>query len=147
LGPGAATPKHAGTGAEIARFDSNDYWLGFPVISADNTIVFGDSRDNSMLISYQSNKLWAIGGDNCQGQDPNLYWQGGVQDLDCSGTMDFRDFAIAAQDWLQCTECCRFLRCRYCYHNIHFLQGDINRDFYVNFGDVAVLADQWLMGH
>jgi outer membrane protein assembly factor BamB len=134
-------------GLEIARFDGNDYWLGFPVISADNTIVFGDSRDNSMLISYQNNKLWAIGGDDCQEQDPNLYWQGGAQDLDNSGTMDFGDYAIVAQEWLRCTGCRRCPGCPRCYPDIHFLQGDINKDFYVDFGDVAVLADQWLMGH
>ncbi|MHC4335501.1 MAG: outer membrane protein assembly factor BamB family protein [Planctomycetota bacterium] len=135
-------------GLEIARFDSNDYWLGFPVISADNTIIFGDSRDNSMLISYQNNKVWAIGGDDCQGQDPNLYWQGGAQDLDGSATMDFGDFAIVAQEWLKCTDCrIRCYPCRYCYHNIHFLPGDINKDYYVNFGDVAILAEYWLWGY
>ena len=100
-----------------------------------------------MLISYEDNKLWAIGGDDCQGQDPNLYWQGGAQDLDGSATMDFGDFAIVAQDWLECTDCRRcpgFPRCRY---DIHFLQGDINKDFYVNFGDVAILAEYWLWGY
>jgi outer membrane protein assembly factor BamB len=135
-------------GLEIARFDSNDYWLGFPVISADNTIIFGDSRDNSMLISYEDNKLWAIGGDDCQGQDPNLYWQGGAQDLDGSATMDFRDLAILAQQWQKCTDCrIRCFPCRYCYHDIHFLLGDINKDFYVNFADVAILAEYWLWGY
>jgi parallel beta-helix repeat protein/predicted outer membrane repeat protein len=131
-------------GFEIARFDSNDYWLGFPVISADNTIIFGDSRDNSMLISYENNKLWAIGGDNCQGRDPNLYWQGGAQDLDGSGTIDFIDFAIVAQGWLQCTECSR--PCIYD-GDIQFLQGDVNRDLHVDFLDVAILAEKWLWGY
>ena len=132
-------------GFEIARFDSNDYWLGFPVISADNTIIFGDSRDNSMLISYQNNKLWAIGGDNCQGQDPNLYWQGGAQDLDNNGTMDLRDLAILAQYWHQCTDCrTRCYPCWYCYRDGHFLPGDVNKDLHVNFCDVAILAEYWL---
>jgi hypothetical protein len=101
-----------------------------------------------MLISYEDNKLWAIGGDDCQGQDPNLYWQGGAQDLDGSATMDFRDLAILAQQWQKCTDCrIRCFPCRYCYHDIHFLLGDINKDFYVNFADVAILAEYWLWGY
>jgi outer membrane protein assembly factor BamB len=130
-------------GFEIARFDSNDYWLAFPVVSADNTLIVGDSRDNSMLISYENNKLWAVA-DKCQGQDPNLCWQGGAQDLRGDGTIDFIDFSILGQEWLKCTDCCPLCPC---YWDVPFLEGDINRDFYVDFADLSMLAEQWLSGH
>jgi outer membrane protein assembly factor BamB len=128
-------------GLEVARFDSNDYWLSFPVISADNTVVFSDSRDNSMLINYDNNRIWAIGGD-CGGEELELYWQGGGQDLDCSGSIDFIDFAILAGDWRKCTVCWLPQLCWPV--DVQFLTGDINRDLYVDFADVAALADQWL---
>jgi len=46
-------------GNEVARFKSNS-WLSLPVISADNTIVVADSIDNTTLINYENNKVWAI---------------------------------------------------------------------------------------
>jgi outer membrane protein assembly factor BamB len=131
-------------GFEVARFDSNDYLLGFPVVSADNTLIVGDSRDNSMLISYENNKLWAIGGDDCQGQDPNLYWQGGAQDVDGDGKVDNKDLKAVADCWLKCTECCPSCPCE---RDVQFLEGDINRDYYVNFLDFATLAQRWLAGY
>ncbi|MHC4154260.1 MAG: outer membrane protein assembly factor BamB family protein [Planctomycetota bacterium] len=136
-------------GFEIARFDSNDYWLGFPVISAEDTVIVGDSRDNSMLISYQNHKLWAIAGD-CQGQDPNLYWQGGAEDMDGDGVVDYIDFTLLAENWLKCTDCSNREECGYgsrlFIYEDYFI-GDINRDRYVDFLDVAALAEEWLSGH
>jgi outer membrane protein assembly factor BamB len=134
-------------GFEVARFDSNDYWLGFPVVSADNTLIVGDSRDNSMLISYENNKLWAIGGD-CQGQDPNLYWQGGGQDVDGDGKVDNKDLKAVADCWLRCTDC-EYYAYRFLCGPVEeqFLAGDINRDFYVDFFDFATLAQRWLAGY
>ncbi|MHC4335064.1 MAG: outer membrane protein assembly factor BamB family protein [Planctomycetota bacterium] len=137
-------------GFEIARFESNGYWLGFPVVSADSTLILGDSRDNSMLISYENNRLWAIGED-CQGQEPNLYWQGGVEDLDGDGAVDYIDFACLAGNWLRCTDCDNLEECGYGPRipiiDEDYLIGDINRDRYVDFLDVAVLVERWLDGH
>jgi outer membrane protein assembly factor BamB len=133
-------------GLDVARFDSNDYWLDLPVISAENTLIAGDSRDNSMLISYENNRLWAIGND-CGGRELDLYWQEGPQDVDGSGTVDFRDFAKLAVNWLKCTDFCTAPCGRPRYDMEEFLAGDVNKDLYVNFFDVAILAQWWLAGH
>ncbi|MHC4184802.1 MAG: outer membrane protein assembly factor BamB family protein [Planctomycetota bacterium] len=133
-------------GFEIARFDSNNYWLNFPVVSADNTIIFSDSRDNSMLVSYATNEVWAIGAD-CAGEEVELYYQGGAQDLYPSGTVDFMDFAILAGDWPKCTDCDPYSLCWQWQLDVQFLAGDINRDFYVDLADVTVITDHWLRGY
>jgi hypothetical protein len=103
-------------------------------------VIVSDSRDNSMLISHPNNVVWAIGGD-CEGEDLDLYWQGGAQDLDNNGVVDFNDLHILAGDWLRCTDCsnsaCRVL----------YFTGDINRDKYVDFADFGLLAERWLGGY
>jgi len=135
-------------GFEVARFDSNDYWLGFPVVSADNTLIVGDSRDNSMLISYESNRVWAISGDACAGADPDLYWQSGGQDVDGDGKVDNNDLKAVADCWLKCTDCAPDAYFGLCQPVAEqFLAGDINRDFYVTFLDFATLAQRWLAGY
>ncbi len=133
-------------GWDVARFDSNNHWLSFPVISADNIVMVSDSRDNSMLISHPNNVVWAIGGD-CEGQDLDLYWQGGAQDLDNNGVVDFNDLHILAGDWLKCTDCSNFA-CVWPFgvERMYFI-GDINRDKYVDFVDFALLAERWLGGY
>jgi len=136
-------------GWDVARFDSNDRWLSFPVISEDNIVMVSDSRDNSMLISHPNNVVWAIEGD-CEGQDLDLYWQGGVQDLDNDGVVDFNDLYILAGDWLKCTDCsnvaCGEPGPRGNRVERMYFTGDINRDKYVNFADFALLAERWLSG-
>jgi hypothetical protein len=138
-------------GFEISRFDSNDYWLGLPVISGDNTLIVGDSRDNSMLISYENNRVWAITGDGCGASEFDLYWQGGAEDLDGDGAVDYIDFARLAGNWLRCTDCDNLEECGYGSRpriiDEDYLIGDINRDRYVDFMDVAVLVERWLDGH
>ncbi|HUW18454.1 MAG TPA: PQQ-binding-like beta-propeller repeat protein [Sedimentisphaerales bacterium] len=128
-------------GDRLARFDSNN-WPGFPVISADNTVIVSDSVDNTTLISYESNKVWAISADACQGQDPNLYWYG-VEDLDGDAVLHYRDLALITGDWLRCTYCWN----PFCDRLQMFLTGDINKDYRVNFSDYALLAQKWLMGY
>jgi len=58
-------------GLEISRFQSEG-WLNFPVIASDNTIIFGDSKDNSMMITNQGNAVWAITSVGCEGQENEL---------------------------------------------------------------------------
>jgi len=133
-------------GFEVARFDSNDSWLGLPVISADNTVVVGDSRDNSTLISYENNKVWAISRDDCGGGERDLYWQGGEHDLNGDGAVDYKDVDLLGEDWLRCTECIGG-RCRGIIVERQFLAADVNKDYYVDFLDFAVLANRWLAGY
>jgi hypothetical protein len=133
------------------QFDSNN-WPGFPVISADNTLIVGDTVDNTTLISYENNRVRAISGDGCEGQELNLYWCG-VEDLDGDTMLDYRDLALLTADWLKCTDCSNPA----CSEGLDprgrprvtqkFQTGDINKDRYVHFADFALLADKWLMGY
>jgi outer membrane protein assembly factor BamB len=134
---------------EIARFDSNEHWLTLPVIPETNTVLLSDSRDNSLLISYDNNRLWAISSDGCEEQTIDLYWQGGPQDLNGDGVVNFLDVAIVAADWLKCRACRDhpdFRQCRL-YYDTTFAPGDVNRDRYVNFTDIALVAERWLAGY
>ncbi|MHC4527981.1 MAG: hypothetical protein ACYS29_08900, partial [Planctomycetota bacterium] len=138
-------------GFEFARFDSNSHWLGFPVVSANNTLLVSDSRDNSLLISYENNKVWAISSDGCEaGLD--LYWQGGPQDLNGDGLVDYLDIAVVAEDWLKCRACLGYPDYELCrrsldHYDTTFAPGDVNRDRYVNFPDFALVAERWLSGY
>ena len=137
-------------GWDVARFAAGD-WSNWPVISADNTIIISDSTNNTMLISHPNNAVWAIGGDGCEDRGLDFYWQGGIQDLDDSGAVDYNDLSILLADWLECTACASnpdYRSCsRYGSGDRRFKAGDINRDRYVDFLDFAILADRWLGGY
>jgi predicted outer membrane repeat protein len=137
---------------EIARFDSNEHWLALPVIPEANTVLISDSRDNSLLISYDNNRLWAISSDGCDGQTIDLYWQGGPQDLNGDRVVNFLDVAVVATDWLKCRACRGDPDYVLCYRSLDhydttFAPGDVNRDRYVNFTDIALIAERWLAGY
>jgi outer membrane protein assembly factor BamB len=133
-------------GNELSRF-ATDKWLGFPVVLADNILMVGDSMDNSMLISYTNNKLWALGGQDCQGQPLDLHRP---EDLDMSGPIDFVDFAWLAANWLACADQYDYPYgggwVTLCYDPLDemYLTGDVDRNLYVDWADVAALADWWL---
>ena len=114
-------------GGEIARFQGDDL-LSFPVIAADNTIIVSDVN----------NRVWAIGGDGCGGQVSVLHRP---EDLDGSRAANFTDFAILAMDWLACTDI--YSSCNYEGDEI-YLTGDIDRNLYVDFADIAALVSRWL---
>jgi len=106
-------------GKEIARFKGGS-WLSFPVITADNT----------MIVSDANNTVWAIGGSGCDGQAAALHRP---QDLSADRSVNLNDLALTANDWLK----------QYPDDGIYFT-GDIDRDLYVDFADLAELADKWL---
>jgi outer membrane protein assembly factor BamB len=83
-------------GQEVSRFQS-DGWLNYPVITADNTVIVGDSRDNSMLIIHANNTVWAISPQCQQEQAPDLQC---LADLNTNETVGFDDIALLAADWL-----------------------------------------------
>lgn len=112
-------------GEEIARFEGYD-WLSFPVIAADNTIIVSDAN----------NTVWAIGGDDCEEQIPALHRP---QDLNTDWAVNFKDFALLAADWLDCTD----LDCDYSGDKI-YLTADVDRNLYVDFADIAALAERRL---
>lgn len=82
-------------GEEIARFQS-DSWLNFPVI-ADNILIVADSKDNSLLVTYENNKVYAISPECSEDQVPDLYWPA---DLNSDGTINVTDMTLLATYWL-----------------------------------------------
>jgi outer membrane protein assembly factor BamB len=83
-------------GEEIARFQSQA-WLNFPVI-ADNLLIVADSRDNSMLITYDNNKVYVITPECSENQLPDLYWPA---DLNSDESVNVNDMTILATYWLR----------------------------------------------
>ncbi|MHC4203470.1 MAG: outer membrane protein assembly factor BamB family protein [Planctomycetota bacterium] len=82
-------------GEEIARFQSQA-WLNFPVI-VDNLLIVADSKDNSMLVTYENNKVYAITPECSEGQIPDLYWP---EDLNSDGIINVNDMTLLATYWL-----------------------------------------------
>jgi len=82
-------------GEEIARFQSNS-WLNFPVI-ADNLLIVADSMDNSLLITYENNKVYVITTECSEDQEPDLYWPA---DLNSDGAINVTDMTLLAAYWL-----------------------------------------------
>jgi len=82
-------------GEEIARFQS-DAWLNFPVIT-DSLLIVADSKDNSMLVTYENNKVYAITPECPEGLTPDLYWP---VDLNSDGAIDVADMTLLATYWL-----------------------------------------------
>ena len=83
-------------GEEIARFRSNS-WLNFPVV-ADNLLIVADSKDNSFLITYENNKVYAISPECSENQIPVLYKP---VDTNSDGTVNVNDMTILATYWLR----------------------------------------------
>jgi outer membrane protein assembly factor BamB len=82
-------------GEEIAHFQS-DSWLNFPVI-ADNLLIVADSRDNSLLITYENNKVYALTPECPEDREPDLHWPA---DLNSDGAVDVTDMTLLAMYWL-----------------------------------------------
>ena len=132
-------------GYELARFESNDSWLGFAVINGEDTVLVADERDNSWLVGQDKNKVRAISAD-CGVGPAVLYWQGGREDLNDDGRLDLDDYALFAQDWSKCTDCHNPACLDRDFRRDREYYGDINADRYIDFLDFALLAQRWLMG-
>jgi len=126
-------------GREIARFRT-DGWPNFPVISAENTIVLSDAKDETMLINNAGNTVWAVSADACDAQPLDLHRPG---DLDADRLVDFIDLGILAEHWLACTDQENRPPCIYA-GGLLYSDADIDRNLYVDFADFAALAKQWL---
>jgi parallel beta-helix repeat protein len=119
---------------ELARFEGYD-WLSFPVIAADNTIIVSDAN----------NMVWAIGGNGCEGQPANPHR---AEDLNFDWVVDLRDFALLAANWLGCTDKESYpsdapVVCESPGDELYFT-GDVDRSFYIDSNDLAMLVEQWL---
>jgi len=117
-------------GEEVSRF-KGDGWVSFPAIAEDGTLIVSDSN----------NRVWAISAKGCGGQPPALHRPADVQP---NWAVDFMDFALLANNWLQCTDpddesCGGGIS-----GDITYAPGDIDRDLYVDYLDIAEVADNWL---
>ncbi len=116
-------------GLGISRFQS-DAWLSYPVIAADDKLIISVSYavDNPSLITEMKHGMWMISRYGCE-------------DLNTDSNVNFIDLAILAADWLECTDI--NWPCNYTGDQT-YLTGDIDRNRYVLFSDLAELANRWL---
>ena len=128
------------TGAELSRFQSDGDWLNYPVIAEDNTLIISDSRDNTAMNNSPNNVVWAIAGDDCQGQPSVLHRP---EDLSADRIINFDDFALLAVDWLGCTDEDSDPPCNYVDDRMYLI-GDIDRNLYLNLDDLEILTNKWL---
>ncbi len=118
-------------GREISRFKGNG-WVSFPAIAEDGTLIVSDAN----------NRVWAITDSSCEGELPVLRYPADVKP---SWAVDFFDFALIAGDWLNCTDpgnasCDESVETYGVYST-----ADIDRNLYVNYDDIALFAEEWLM--
>ncbi|MCK4998958.1 MAG: PQQ-binding-like beta-propeller repeat protein, partial [Anaerohalosphaera sp.] len=110
---------------------TGDRFLSFPVIAADGTIYLSDA----------DNTVWAIGTLPCDEDKVNLHR---IEDLSADGIVNLVDLSLLAADWLACNEPGYQAGCNYNGIEPRYLTGDIDRDIYVNFEDLQMMAINWL---
>lgn len=113
----------------------------YPVIPGDGLLYFTDYY----------NTISAVSAGAC-GEGPLGLRRPG--DVDSSGAVDLADYAVLAATWYMCfdyaggsTDCYKTCTtCEYEYNGnaVIYQLGDINRDYYVNMGDLVELAAMWL---
>ena len=106
-------------------------------------LIISDAKDNTLILDDANNTVWAIGARGCEGQVWVLHW---IEDLNDDGVVNYSDFALLANDWLECTD--RDLwgtSCDY-WGEYMYLSTDIDRSLYIDFDDVAAIANRWLYG-
>lgn len=133
-------------GQVIAQFQSS-IRPNFPVIGADNILIISDA--NTTPIGDVNNIVMAIVGEGCEGEEFVLHRS---EDLSVDGAVNFVDFALLAGDWLDCTDIdspCDYYEeeMNNGYWNQKYLKGDIDKSLYVDFEDIAALANRWLNGN
>ncbi|MHC4641888.1 MAG: outer membrane protein assembly factor BamB family protein [Planctomycetota bacterium] len=114
-------------GNSLAEFKT-DYWLSYPIIAAENTIIVSGINDEAVLTGDVNSTVWSIRGYGCA-------------DLNRDEFVNFIDFALLAAEWLNCTD--PGYPCNY-EEEEPYLLGDIDADKYVRFSDIAALAGKWL---
>jgi outer membrane protein assembly factor BamB len=120
-------------GNELSRFEGEG-WLNYPVLT----------EENGLLVSDANNTVWAVKIDGCEEQVMNPHR---VADINGDLITNFNDFGIFAEHWLECTDLFNYPRldefCGYDGDEL-FYRGDLNRDFYVDEEDLAILSNLWL---
>lgn len=114
-------------GQQVSQFEGSG-GLSFPTITTGHTIIISDTN----------NTVWAVGRYGCQGQTLAMH---SPEDLNGDWAINNIDFAVLTADWLDCTD--SEPPCNYNGSRI-YLKGDINNDQYVDFADLAELANRWL---
>jgi hypothetical protein len=114
-------------GNMLAEFQT-DYWLSYPIIGAENTIIVSGINDEAVQTGDVNSTVWSIQGYGCA-------------DLNRDEFVNFIDFALLAADWLECTD--PEYPCNYEGEELYLL-ADIDADKYVLFSDIAAIAGKWL---
>lgn len=114
-------------GSRLAEFQT-DYWLSFPVIAANDTLIVSGINDEAGLTGDANSTIWLIRGHGCE-------------DLNLDEFINFVDYTLLAADWLDCTD--PGYPCNYGGSQLYFI-GDIDQNKYVYFSDLAALAGKWL---
>ena len=124
-------------GWQVSRFATGQ-WLNHPVIANEHLIIVSDGRDYSPLVTTEKNAVWAISRSASTGQHCDLCL---IEDLNTDGNINFLDFALLLDDWLECTA-----PGHPCHYEAEpaYLAGDIDMDQYVFLSDLVSLADRWL---
>ncbi|UCG46260.1 MAG: PQQ-like beta-propeller repeat protein [Phycisphaerales bacterium] len=124
-------------GWQVSRFATGQ-WLNHPVIADEHLIIVSDGQDYSPLITTEKNAVWAISRSASTGQHCDLCL---IEDLNTDGNINFLDFALLLDDWLECTA-----PGHPCHYEAEpaYLTGDIDMDGYVFLSDLISLADRWL---
>jgi hypothetical protein len=96
-----------------------------------------------MIVSDENNTVLAIGGDGCEEQTAALHRP---QDLSADWSVNLKDLALIANDWikLNCFTSDELPPCEQYPDDGFYYTGDIDRDLYVDFADLAELANRWL---
>jgi hypothetical protein len=118
-------------GREVSRFQGKG-WASFPAVAEDGTVIVSDAN----------NRVWAITNTSCGGQSPVLHTPA---DIRTSNNVDFFDFSVMAESWLNCTDP---FDSTFCAAGISkyglYAPGDVDRDAYINIWDLNALVEEWL---
>jgi outer membrane protein assembly factor BamB len=114
-------------GIGLAEFHT-DYWLSYPVIAGDDTIIVSGINDEAVLTGDVNSTVWSIQGHGCA-------------DLNRDEFVNFIDYSLLAAEWLDCTD--PGYPCNYEGDELYLL-ADIDVDKYVHFSDLAAMAEKWL---
>jgi hypothetical protein len=120
-------------GKLMSEFIGTGY-LSYPVIAGTGEVYVSDS----------SGALWMLKND-CTPGYPRMLWR--VWDATKTGESTFADLAVMGRNWQKTTWDYRSLytsRPSRIVTTTDWLVGDLNRDAYVDFRDLMIIAEDWL---
>ncbi|MBN1818199.1 MAG: PQQ-binding-like beta-propeller repeat protein [Sedimentisphaerales bacterium] len=159
-------------GKFFTKFDAkwltrNIHPIGVPLAEGQSELLFPViAPDGSIYVSDIYNRLWAVSDDTCGQQEPEMFCWPPLIDSNRDCLVNLIDMAPIVKWWKACTDHDDY-RCfcegeEYCLDNpwtwipaterdltfpSRYVSGDINRDFFVDLKDLAIVIDNWMFGH